>query len=175
MKCAESHHLQASVLLRQIRDQQDMSKFGYLIQGLLTHTLMRLGGLILGVEAQGHPDITCRIFGAKWKLEVTVISVPYTVDPADLTAIRSTAETDFGFLAILDHDLPIRWLLLPYQNVDKLGGRRVYPAELEARADENLSMQITETFCALIVDNRERLTNLDFGLLRAWALTGQMI
>lgn len=75
----------------------------------------------------------------------------------------------------MDYDFPIRWLLLPFQKVDKLGGRRAYPAELEARADSGLSKQLTETFCSLIVDNSERLANLDFGLLRVWALSGRVI
>jgi hypothetical protein len=175
LKYADSHRLQASILLQEIREQQDPSKFGYLIQGLFTHTLMRLGGSILEVEAQGHPDITCHLFGFKWRLEVSVISIPYTIDPDDLTAIRPTVETDRGFLALLDYALPMRWLFMPYGNISRLGGRRIFPAELKARADDNLSMQITEAFFMLIIDNRERLLNLDFGLLRGWALTGQGI
>jgi hypothetical protein len=46
--------------LETLRDQCGDAEFGYRMQGLFAHVLMRQGCKILEVNAKGHPDIRAR-------------------------------------------------------------------------------------------------------------------
>lgn len=49
-----------NLALEQLRGQCGDAEFGYRIQGVFAHVLIRQGYKILEVNAQGHPDIRAR-------------------------------------------------------------------------------------------------------------------
>ena len=175
MRLSEDVRVEASHLFQDIRKGQEPSRIGYLVQGLFAHTLLRMKRVLVRNEPTGHPDIVSRSAHTESRFEVSLISVPYRVDPDDLAAIAPTGPDIDGFLAVLDHNFPMRWLLLPHDQALRVGARSVYSFELEIRSCAALSSEVTAVFAELIRDNKNRLRNLDFGLLRKWAEEGLII
>ena len=157
-------------LVRHLRTRVGDIEFGYRIQALLAHTLMRLGAQIVELNPQGHPDIVVSLNGV-YPVEVEAapsIARSHVIKSDD---IDSTSGPDRpGYLAVLDCALPLAWIVLPHERLKRRGSGPVHLVTLRAMADTELSSLCTQEFAKLLIDNRERLLNLTFHLLRDRAL-----
>lgn len=161
-------NLAATSILSSLRERVGDIEFGYRAQGLLAHTLMRMGAQILEVHAQGHPDILARFRRQKMRLEVEVAHAKlrtHTIKVDDLEAISPCDEAETGYLAILDCAVPLFWALVDYQRLRWQKPRSVSLVFLRAIADKELSNECTKNFIELVVQHESNITNLTFPLL----------
>lgn len=163
------------LLLSAERTHRGASGFGYLLQGLFVHALLRQGGNVSGNLSSGHPDITWNINGGAWRFEVTTLPDRYFVDPEDLEAIAPIGPKDRGFLGFFDLRVPARWFLVPHDQALRLGSGGTNSISLAARSDKSLSAETSRAFLELVKDNAYRIRNLNFPLLREWADRGDVI
>ena len=67
---SESGEAAASECLQRIRAGTDASGFGYKIQALAAHVLVRLGYRVKEVNSSGHPDIAAARNGREFRFEI---------------------------------------------------------------------------------------------------------
>lgn len=150
-------------------------EFGYRIQGFLAHVLMRLGAHVVELNAQGHPDLVVNLDG---RIPIEVEAAPalvriHTVKCEDIDAIQGTEKS--GYLAVLDCALPLSWIMLGHEQLKRHGPGSVSLVTLRAMSENEFSSLCTEEFIRLITENRDRLLNLTFHLMRERALRGQSV
>ena len=63
-------HWEAGKCLEILKDAVGLSEFGYRIQGLAAHVLLRLGAKVLQINSQGHPDIIAEAERGLIRIEV---------------------------------------------------------------------------------------------------------
>lgn len=166
---------EAFSVISELKREANPPEFGLRLQGLFAHTLIRMGARILDIRPQGHPDIIADMGGEKWQFEVELIgSHTYQVKEDDLEGIRPRGPEWRGFLALLDCCPFLSWLVLRYKVLVRVGNGRLPIALLRIRSDP-ISSRCTKQFCSLVIENKDRLRNLNFHLLRQWALSGQSI
>jgi hypothetical protein len=153
-------------------------EYGYRVQGLFAHVLMRLGAEIVDLNAQGHPDVVAVLDSRRLLLEVEAIhsvNRKHAVKIEDIEAIRPTMPGDAGYLAVLDGAIPVRWALLEYEKLRLHGPSELPLGTIHALADRQLSEQCTANLIAMVLDNEHVLENLSFHLLAARACRGEHI
>jgi len=153
------------------------SEFGYRMQGVFAHVLIRLGGEVREVNAQGHPDILARMSDHCLKVQVktalhSTTSRQFELAEGDLTGIQS-GSGNRGYLAVLDCAPPVAWLLVPEARMRSSVGRAVHIATLQAERDAAFSEDCTECFLDLLAVLGPRLPNLTYRLLAKRALRGE--
>lgn len=156
------------------------AEFGYRAQGFLAHVFIRLGGRIIDIKPQGHPDITASLGGKTLLAQVKAVQARSThrrfvIGAEDLEGIRPHDRTSIGYLAILDCALPISWVLVDYQRIRRQALSPVSLVTLHAMADSTLSHECTEEFVKLIESHESNLRNLDFHILCSRALKGEAL
>lgn len=156
------------------------SEFGYRAQALFAHVLLRLGGVIVEIKAQGHPDIIAGMSRQTLLIQVKSILPSrrhrrYTLGTQDLEGIHPPDLGYQGLLALLDCAPPVSWIVVDYHRLCKLGRNPVSLVTLRAMADRQLSLRCTEEFVKLISIHGERLGNLTFHVLRSRALQGEAL
>jgi hypothetical protein len=147
-------------------------EFGYRIQGLLAHVLMRLGATVIEINAQGHPDLVVDLDG-RFALEVEAAPAvvrTHTLKSEDIEAIRGSVKS--GYLAVLDCALPVAWIMLTHERLKRQGPGPLSLVTLRAMSENEFSRLCTEEFISLMTDVQDRLPNLTFHLLRGRALRG---
>lgn len=165
---------EASSIIRVLQRELNSAEFGLRIQGLFAHALIRLGAHIIDIRHSDHPDLIVDLGRKKWQVEVEVLgSLVYRVKADDLKSIRPRGSEWYGFLSLLDCGPPLSWLLLRYETLSQFNDT-VHIARLRIFSD-SLSLECTDLFASLIIENKRRLRNLSFPLLKEWALAGQGI
>ena len=164
-------------LLDALRAERGDAEFGYRMQGMFAHVLLRMGAEILEVNAQGHPDIKARLGGDLLLVQVKSCdhahaSSMFQLSSADLAGIGSSHRTK-GYLAFLDCAVPVSWHVVDASVVWQFLGRCVPVATLRAARDEQMSQDSTQLFVELILGVKERLSLLTFPLLAQRALQGR--
>lgn len=155
------------------------AEFGYRAQGFLAHVFIRLGGRIIDIKSQGHPDITASLGGKTLLAQVKAVQARsrrrgFVVEAEDLEGIRPHDRTSIGYLAILDCAPPISWVLVDYQRIRRQALSSIFLVTLHAMADSKLSHECTEEFVKLIESHQSKLHNLDFHILCSRALKGEI-
>lgn len=148
--------------------------FGLRIQALFAHALLRLGWVVREVKSSDHPDITAEAGQTKLKFEIEVLSIPYQVKEDDVKALRPKIGWG-GYLALLDCGPPLCWFLLPYDAIKKQVSKSLHKPEIKRLSEPQFSKKCSEVFCSLLYENKERLENLTFPLLKEWAVNGKVI
>lgn len=165
-------------ILYSLRENMGDSEFGLRIQGLLAHTLIRLGVKILEVKSQGHPDIVGEVENTLIKLEVEVAvgrEGKRLIKEEDLEAIKPYTKGETGYLAILDCGLMLRWFLIDYSRLKWRCSEFLLMTTLQALSNARFSLTCTEEFFSMILSNAEQLPNFTFSLLRDRALKGERL
>src|SRR5205823_4807821 len=139
---------QIKPLLDSLRAEFGDAEFGYRMQGLFAHVLLRLGAQVLDVNAQGHPDIKALLGNGVLIVQVkscdhTSGSTVYQLSSSDLAGITSSSYTK-GYLAFLDCAAPVSWHLIQDSVARQFLGRCVPVATLRAARDEQMSQDCTE-------------------------------
>jgi hypothetical protein len=164
-------------ILDRLRTAWGSSDFGYRMQAVFAHVLLRLGGQILEVNAQGHPDVKAKMAGQQMHFQVKTVShshpnFQFCLSAKDLAGI-SPGYRDYGFLAVLDCAAPVDWLLVPEGRARLLVERPTLIATLRAEKIDPFSAECSEAFWDLVLAEQERLLHLSFSLLAQRALHGE--
>ncbi len=173
-------HFQVKHILDELRDEMSESEFGYRVQGLLAHVILRLSGRIIDIKPQGHPDIIAKLGSHKLLIEVkAVISrnrrSNFSLGNDDLEGIKPSGVDDVGYLAVLDCESPPLWILVEYNRLRRQLQGSINLVSLKAMANKKLSRECTQEFVNLVNSHHYHLRNLDFSILYSRALKGEQL
>jgi hypothetical protein len=166
----------AGKCLQQVRHAIEFSEFGYRIQGLAAHVLLRLGARVLQINSQGHPDIVAETERGFIRFEVEAdlhgarARIP---TEEDLDGIAPRGVTDKGYFALALCGPYPRWFLVDYIHLRRRHGNPASPAIIQAISDAQVSEQWTTEFIALILAHRQHLQVYSFDFLVRRALEGK--
>jgi hypothetical protein len=166
-------------LLDNLRVEFGDSSFGYRVQALFAHVLIRLGVVILEINRQGHPDIRAKLGGDVMIVQVKSIQhashlAGFQLTSADLAGIVP-AELTKGYLALLDCADPVSWIIVEHSKACQFVDRPSPMAGLRAAAELQISQDCTEEFTNIILLAKDRLNVLTYPLLVRRALDGKGI
>ena len=164
-------------LLEGLRAQVGDGEFGYRMQALFAHVLVRLGARVLEINAQGHPDV--RALMGQELMFVQVKSAMHSgpgslfqLSGADLAGITSNARA-VGYLTFLDCADPVAWHVVRSHAARQLLDRFVPVETIVAIRDEQLSGDCSEVFTEIVISAKDRLGVLTFALLTRRAREGR--
>lgn len=172
----DTRHWEAGKCLETLRGAVGVSEFGYRVQGLAAHVLLRLGARVLQINSQGHPDIVAELDRGLIRVEVESDfhgARAHALTQEDLDGIVPRSATDKGYFAIALCGPYPRWLLVDHARLRRRHGTPASPAVLQALADPETSKQWTMEFIALLMAHCERLPLLTFDFLVRRALEGK--
>jgi hypothetical protein len=167
-------NFEISRVLQALRGHCGDIEFGYRMQALFAHVLMRLDWQIIEVNAQGHPDVLASmadqeaLFQVKTVLHRTANSM-VELSKDDVGGITAAGRRA-GWFAILDCAAPARWNVLTNSRAARLLGKPIYVATLRANSDTAMSIDCNDHFGEIILANSSRLSNLGYAVLRQRAL-----
>lgn len=166
-------------VLDQLRFQCGDSEFGYRLQALFAHVLLRLGGSVSEINAQGHPDVKARLGDRELWVQVKTsihssASTEFQLSTEDLAGITAEGRRE-GCLAFLDCAEPVEWIMVGYERAERLVGRSVQVATLRAESDAALSEDCTLEFREMVLAVGNRLLNLTYRNLCHRALKGESL
>jgi hypothetical protein len=174
---ANSGQFAVKPLLEAVRAECGDAEFGYRMQGMFAHVLVRLGAVVLEVNAQGHPDIKARLADELIIVQVKSCehrrpSSMFQLSKDDLSGITSGDRTK-GYLAFLDCADPISWHLVNFATARQFLNRCVPIAALTAAQDQQFSTDCTDVFTEIVLSAKDRLSVLTFPLLTSRAIQGR--
>ena len=167
-------------LLDALRSEVGDSDFGYRIQALFAHALLRLGAVIQEINQQGHPDIRAGLGDRSLLVQVKSVShnnapcSPAIQEP-DLAGIRPSSGRETGYFAVLDCAAPPAWIMVGYEGMPKDCSKPLNMEALRARANKNFSRECTDAFTEMILANKEKLHLLNYQTLCRRALRGEAL
>jgi len=172
--------LQVKQVLDTLRADFGDSEFGYRVQALFAHVLLRLGAGIREINQQGHPDIRAEFNGQLHLIQVKSIShsnVPCSVvvEQADLAGIKPTSDQEAGCYAILDCANPPSWVIVDYSDMERHSMRPVNIETVRACANQELSRECSDEFIDIVLANRAHLHLLKYRTLCSRALRGDAL
>lgn len=165
--------LQASECIENMRLSVSPAEFGYKVQALAAHVLLRLNCRVEKINQSGHPDIVATRGMEELRFEIE----------AEVTGPRPRQLTDEDFASLLDSSGAVgyfalaissptpRWVVVP---AERLKDRR--PSSnvlLEALSDKNFSNAWTFEYLNLLNDECRRIRRTSFARLCERALAGR--
>lgn len=153
------------------------SEFGYRMQAMFAHILLRQGAVILEINAQGHPDIRARTNDREILVQVKTTShhwsnPSFLMSDEDLVGISEQGRRD-GWLAFLDCALPVEWILVAKKELLPFANTLMQVETLRAISDQPKSTQCTRDFFDIMQKMGERVFNLSYKILRTRALKNE--
>ncbi len=163
----------ASKCIEQIRSGLSESAFGFKVQALAGHVLLRLGYRIVEINSSGHPDIVACRDGRTFYFEVEAeVATPRLrkLTAADLGTLTN-APGVVGYYALAASVPTPRWLLVP---AAKLTGRARSSSKalLEALSDKAFSAAWTWEYVRLLHVACRQIKLASFNALCERALAG---
>jgi hypothetical protein len=172
-------HWEAGKCLETLRGAVKPSEFGFRIQGLAAHILLRLGARVLQINTQGHPDIVAEIERGLMRIEVEAdihgSCAARLLTEEDLDAIAPRRITDRGYFALALCGPYPRWLLIEYSRLRRRRQTPASPAILQALSDVEASERWTAEFIALLLTHCRHLPAYSFDFLARQALEGKSL
>jgi hypothetical protein len=161
-------------ILEVLRNQCGDAEFGYRMQALFAHVLMRQGYKIIELNAQGHPDIRARVEDHEILVQVKTVAhrMAHSVielSSDDIAGIAAMGRRG-GWFAVLDCAVPVQWIMVAGKRAVSLLGKPLYLATLRANRDPDISTECNEHFFQIMAVSHSRLFNLRFTVLRSRAL-----
>lgn len=165
--------LQATECIEQMRLSVEPSEFGYKVQALAAHVLLRLDSQVQKINQYGHPDIIATRGMEELRFEIEAeVSGPRPRRPTDddfASLIDSSGAVGYFALAI-SFPTP-RWIVVPAKRLkDRRPSTNVL---LEALSDRDLSSAWTFEYLNLLHEECRRIRRASFGTLCARALAGR--
>lgn len=159
-----------------IRDGVSPAEFGYKVQALAAHVLLRLGYRIDAVNQLGHPDIVADWGGREFRFEVEAQvgrPRPRKLTDADFAALIG-AGSAIGYYALAIAFPAPKWIIVP---ASELAHRTLPSANmlLEALSDKPFSDEWTNEYVSLLCDSCNRIIVSSFTDLSRMALSGQVL
>lgn len=168
----------AKPVLDSLRTTIGDSEFGYRMQALFAHVLLKLGNTIIEINQRGHPDIKSVKGGQTGLFQVKSITHDFpgwslTVSPEDIAGIRPSRSYEVGYFATLDCAAPVSWVVNEYSVIRRHETRSVTIETLRISADSELSSESTATFADLVMRHKNDVHLLTFHILCQRALRGE--
>lgn len=156
------------------------SEFGYRMQAFFAHVLLELGGSIIEINQQGHPDIKAHFNGKISLFQVKTITHSsagwsLTIRSEDIEGIHPSGFNKAGYFAVLDCAIPISWLIIEYDQMRRHESHSVPIETIRAATNVELSIECTTVFSELVTQHLEKLHLLTYGILRKRALSGEKL
>ena len=150
--------------------------FGFRVQALAAHVLLRLGYRVEAVNQSGHPDIIAIRNGREFRFEVEAEvgnPRPRKLTDSDFASLLEVPD-GFGYYALAISFPTPYWILVP---ASKLYDRR-HPSTnilLEALSDKTYSADWTTEYLGLLNDACHQISraSFDFNRLSTMALEGR--
>lgn len=162
---------QAVECIERIRFSIPSPEFGYKIQALAAHVLLRLGYTVTAVNQQGHPDIAAVRSGNEFHFEVEAqagnprLRQLYESDFASLIGVGNVA----GYYALSISFPRPYWVIVP---ASKLVGRPPSPNILmEALSDSEYSAEWTRQYIGMLREKCRLIRLATFRDLSRMAVT----
>lgn len=149
-------------------------EFGYKVQALAAHVLLRLGYRVEAVNQSGHPDIVAVRDNEEFRFEVEAEAGsprPRRLTDSDFASLLEVPD-GFGYYALAISFPTPYWILVP---ASKLYGRR-HPSTnilLEALSDKAYSAKWTTEYLRLLNDSCRQISHASFNILSEMALDGR--
>lgn len=172
----DAEHFAAGKCLERLRDALGLSEFGFRIQGLAAHVVLRLGARVLQINSQGHPDIVAETERGFVRIEVEADIYAHrarVLSQGDLDGIAPRSTTDKGYFALAMCGPYPSWLLVDYPQLRRRHKTPALPAILRTLADAETSKHWTDEFKRLLVIRCHRLPVFSYDFLVRRALEGK--
>ena len=163
----------ASECIERIRSSISPGEFGYKIQALAAHILLRLGYRIEAVNRAGHPDIVAIGGGREFRFEVEAEAFgprPRQLTAADFASLTEAPNIS-GYYALAISCPKPYWVLVPASIL----ACRTRPAPnilLEALSDKEYSAEWTREYVGLLQEACRQVRLASFSDLCEMALEG---
>ena len=166
----------ASNCIERIRSSITASEFGYKVQALAAHVLLRLGYSIDAVNQAGHPDIVATRGGVELRFEVEAeVTRPRLrkLTDADFVSLLGAANIVGYYALALAFPSPT-WVLVP---ASKLVGRTLASPNmlLEAISDKEYSREWTREYTLLLHQSCRQIRLTSFSALTEMAIAGRRL
>lgn len=161
--------------LDRLREQCGDSGFGYRMQALFAHVLIRLGFVVTEINTKGHPDVLAVNGDRTLRVQVKTVkhgSSANLFELAEADCHGIGGSTSEGVLALLDCAEPVRWVIVAHERARQMVGRRLHLAALRGDEHRQLSEECSDEFKALVLRSWRQLPLLPYGILRDRALKG---
>ncbi len=155
-----------------MRSSLTWANFGYKVQGLAAHVLLRLGYQVTEVNQQGHPDITAFREGREFRFEVEAEVTQPRLRQLTKADFDSLTATPYGYYALAISFPSPYWVIVPAE--DLISRTRPCPNRvLEALSDKEYSAAWTYAYIEMLRDSHRQIRRASFSDMRCWALSGQ--
>ena len=164
----------AKACIERISSGISPSKFGYKIQAIAAHVLLRLGYRIDAINRSGHPDIIAIKGGREYRFEVEAESTharPHKLTDADF-ALLVGVPAIVGYYALAIQFPAPYWVLVPALKLTY----KTRPSSnvlLEALSDKDYSKAWTREYVNMLHSNCRQIELASFDVLCERALTGR--
>ncbi len=168
--------LSASECIERIRSDISPSEFGYKIQALAAHVLLRLNYRVDEVNPSGHPDIVATKEGREFRFEVEAEVIgprPHKLTDADFAMLTETSNV-VGYYALAISFPKPYWVLVPATKLI----RRNFPSSnmlLEALSDKACSEEWTYEYVQLLHSACRQIRLASFSYLSQMAIAGHRL
>ena len=165
--------LRASECIEDMRLSVSPTGFGYIVQALAAHILLRLDYQVTAINQIGHPDVVAARGGQELRFEVEAeVGRPRSRQLADEDFASLIDSSDaVGYFALAISFPTPRWVLVP---AERLLRRKSSPnVLLESLSDRDFSDAWTFEYLNLLNDQCHRIRRVSFPMLRASALAGR--
>ena len=166
----------AAKLLTELRNDVGFPTFGLVVQALFAHVLVRLGGNVLSIKSPGHPDIRAVLAGQLYNIEVetaTRKTLPRQLEQGDLNVLQDLREGERGYYCVLDCGPPLAWLCVDVGLLGWRAGGKLRLSLLRGYSNRAMSLDCTDEFSRLVIQESRSLHYLTYSLLRQEALSGK--
>lgn len=168
--------LSASECIERIRTGISPAEFGYKIQALAAHVLLRLNYQVDEVNPSGHPDIVATKDGREFRFEVEAEVIgprPRKLTDADFAMLTETSNV-VGYYALAISFPKPYWVLVPATKLI----RRNFPSSnmlLEALSDKAYSEEWTYEYVRLLHSACRQIRLASFSGLSKMAMEGHRL
>lgn len=167
--------LHASDCIESLRLSVSPSEFGYKVQALAAHVLLRLGYRVEAINRTGHPDIVA-IGGTDellFEIEAEVLGPrPRQLTDEDLASLIDSPGVEGYFGLAISFPTP-RWVLVPASRL--IGRKPSHNVLLEALSDKGFSDAWTTEYVSLLNSECRRIVRASFSYLCDRALEGRSL
>ena len=168
--------LSAIECIERIRSDISPIEFGYKIQALAAHVLLRLNYRVDEVNPSGHPDIVATKDGREFRFEVEAEVIgprPRELTDADFASLMESPNV-FGYYALAISFPRPYWVLVPATKLI----RRNFPSSnmlLEALSDKAYSEEWTYEYVRLLHSACRKIRLASFSYLSQMAIAGHRL
>ena len=167
--------LQATECIEQMRLSIEPSEFGYKVQALAAHVLLRLDCKVQEINQYGHPDIvaTRGMEELRFEIESEVGGPrPRQLTNKDFASLIDSSGAVGYFALAISFPTP-RWIVVPAVRLkDRRPSSNVL---LESLSDRSYSEAWTSEYLSLLSDECRRIQRSSFAMLRERALSGRSL